>query len=92
MSWTEADRRRSQLMAKSPLLNQTFLNDLEPSPANIAEAASLVGKLIYRPDEPAQSGPVFNFCIKWMGRERVALMTQTAIVREGRHIKWHDDE
>ena len=84
--------QRPRLTAKPSLLDQTFLNDLEPNPANIAETASLVRKLIYRPDEPAQSGPVFNFCIKWMGRERVALMTQTAIVREGRHIKWHDDE
>lgn len=72
--------------------NQTFLNDLEPSPANLAEAASLIRKLMYRPDEAAHSGPVFDFCISWMGSERVAFISQTAIMREGRHIKWYDEE
>lgn len=64
------------------------MNKLEPKEESLVEAEKLLKALIDAPSACNGTNPVFNFCLKKAAGQRVLLMSDTALSREGAGIPW----
>lgn len=64
------------------------MNGLEPNEDSIAEATRLLKPLLDNPSSCNGTNPVFDFCLKKAAGQRVLLMCDTALRREGQALPW----
>lgn len=64
------------------------MNGLEPVDESMHEAKRLLTQIVDNPSEGNQTNPVFDFCVKKTAGQRLLLLCDTAIRRNGRELPW----